>query len=125
MEPGQRLYALLSVAPAVVALTGTRIYPLRLPQESVRPAITYQVVSNAQSAPLTCPANDTPRVQVSLFADTYAGVCALAAAVRAVLHGRHPGGLVVELANEIDQYSDPAACYFRTQDYELDCPRPA
>lgn len=123
MEPGQLIHALLTQAPAVSALVGARVYALRIRQGEPRPAITVQLVSDATDTLADCPGNESPRVQVSLFADTYPELCALARAVKNTLHGYRSGQLTIDYENGIDQpYEADSACYHRVQDYALDYP---
>jgi hypothetical protein len=129
VEPGQLLFALLSQAPDVVALlsyapkpgqTELRVYPLRAPQGTPLPYVCYQVVSQNPDTSADCDLDDTARVQLSIFAKTYAQVCTLSQACRQVLHRQRVGSIAIDLDQQIDQYSDPAVCYYRTQDYLLD-----
>jgi len=122
MEPGQLLFSLLSQAPAVTALVGTRIYPVRIPAGKPRPAIAYQLVGDATASLADCPDNERPRVQVSLFADSYETLSALARAVKTTLHGHRTGQLTIDYENGIDQVDDAAACLLRVQDYTFDFP---
>ena len=122
MEPGQLVFALLSQAARVVALAGTRIYPLRIPQGQPRPAVAFQLISNTNDGIGPCRLNERARVQVSIYADSYAETCALSGAVRAVLDGYRDGETTVDFAQQLDHYDDPAACFFRSQDYEFDYP---
>lgn len=123
MEPGQLIHRLLLAAPAVSALVGTRVYALRIRQGEPRPAITVQLVSNANSSLADCPANETPRVQVSLFVDDYPTLCTLARAIKRTLHGYRDGQVTIDYENEVDQpYEADSACYHRVQDYGLDYP---
>ncbi len=122
MAPGELLFSVLSQAPAVGALVGTRIYPLRIPEGQPRPAITYQLISRVPQGRPMCDLADAARVQLSLFTDTYAQQEALAAACRQALHGYALGPVYAELSNEIDHYDEGALCYFKTQDYELELP---
>jgi hypothetical protein len=41
------LFSILSSAPAITAITSTRIYPLVLPDECTLPAIDYSIVGGA------------------------------------------------------------------------------
>lgn len=131
MEPGILIYSLLRQVPAVVALVGytdpvqgpqTRIYPLRIPEGKPRPALTYQLISNTNDGIAACEIDDEARVQVSVFADTYPELCALAKAVRKALAGYDQDGASIEFAGAVDQFSDPAACYFRSVDFIVEGP---
>ncbi len=118
MEPGQLLFSLLSQAAPVTALVGTRIYPVVAPQGSPRPYVCYQLISRVPDGSALCQLSDVARVQLSLFADTYAQVCQLAQACRGQLHYHEQPEASLELANEFDQpHDENAACYFRSQDY--------
>jgi hypothetical protein len=126
MEPGQLIHALLLDAPAVTALVQARVYALRIRQGEPRPAITLQVVGDVTDTLAACPGNEAPKVQVSLFADTYPELCALARAVKNVLHGYRDGQVTIDYENGIDQpYEPDSACYHRVQDYALDYPADA
>ena len=51
-----------------------RVYPLRLPQKCVKPAIVYFVVSNVENANMSgwCDSsNPKSRMQISIFAEHY------------------------------------------------------
>lgn len=123
MEPGQLIFSLLRQSPAVAALAGARIFPLRVAQGQPRPALVYQVVGDNTDTLPDCAGNESPRVQVSIFADTYAELCALSRAVKNALHGFRAGQLTIDYENGIDQpYEADAACFHRVQDYALDYP---
>ena len=123
MEPGQLIFSLLSQSPAVSALVGTRIFPLRVKQGQPRPAVTYQLVSNATATIADCPGNESPSVQISIFSDSYEQTCAIARAIKRALHGYRDGQLTIDYENEIDQpYEADADCFHRVQDYALDYP---
>ena len=122
MAPGALLYSLLTQSAAVTALVDGRVFPLRIEQDTPRPAITYQLISRVPDGTAACELDDIARVQLSLFADTYAEVEALASACRPVLHRLTTQGVYLELSNEIDHHDDGADCYFRTQDYRLEIP---
>ena len=127
---GPLLYALLSQAAPVAALVANasgaalpfRIFPLRIPQGQSRPAITYQLISRVPDGSAACELDDVARVQLSLFADTYAEIEALAVAVRRALHRTTAQGVYFELGNQIDHHDDTADCYFTSQDYTLEIP---
>ncbi|MGI4862834.1 MAG: tail completion protein gp17, partial [Janthinobacterium lividum] len=129
MEPGTLLYALLTTAAPVAALLGYvdpqlgqqyRIYPLRAPQGTPFPYACYQVISQKPDDSAQCELDDYARVQLSLFTKTYTEVCALSQATRAALHRQRVGTVAIDLDQQLDQYSDPAFCYYRTQDYLLE-----
>ena len=129
MEPGAILFNLLSQAIPVVALLGyvdkaqqpqVKIYPLRAPQNTPLPYVLYQVVSGQADASAQCELPDTARVQLSLFAATYAEIAILHQACRTALHGREMGEVSIAFDGYQESFQDNATCYLRTQDYLLD-----
>jgi hypothetical protein len=128
VEPGTILFALLSQAPAVAALLGTRIYPVVAPQGAPRPYVTYQLVSRVPEAGSSalCRLGDVARVQLSIFSlntTDYATVAAITAAFRAVLDYAEPEpGVYLEIDNQQDHVQDGALCLFRSLDYRVELP---
>ncbi|WP_233636043.1 tail completion protein gp17 [Hymenobacter setariae] len=128
MEPGQLIRSLLTQNAPVVALLGYveageskyRIYPLRAPQGTPFPYVCYQVISQNADTSASCDLDDTARVQLSLFTQTYTEVCTLSQACRKALHRQRVDSVTIDLDQQLDHYSDPALCYFRTQDYLLE-----
>jgi hypothetical protein len=77
-------YNILSNYSALTALVSTRINPLRIPQESAFPAISYNLVSIVASPTNTSHSRtDFARVQVNSFGATFASATAVAEKVRA------------------------------------------
>ena len=128
MEPGQLLFSRLSQAPSVAGQLQhvrngqpeVKIYPVLAPPETPRPYLTYQLISNVPDGSALCALDDVARVQVSLFADTYAQICTLANAIRRQLHHYETAGAYLVLANEFDHEQPGALCFFRSQDYEVE-----
>ncbi|MGG7567901.1 tail completion protein gp17 [Rhodovulum sp. DZ06] len=80
------LIAALLSAPGVSALAGTRVWPLRRPQGSDLPAVTLRRISGAPLQSHDGPASlARARVQVDVWAHSYAAAKALRGAVAAVL----------------------------------------
>lgn len=100
---GQAIHARLKAHAGTSALVESRVYPLRLPEGPTYPAIRYQVIG----APRTHLMGDSAdasigvhsRVQVDCFAETYAGVRAVAEQVRLALSrwSGTAGGVTVEV----------------------------
>jgi hypothetical protein len=92
----------------IAGIVGARIYPLRVPQDADMPAITYQKISGRWHVQMSGPHNmSEERFQINCWETTYAGVKALADAVRAALNGYDSTINVVEvhiitLENETD-----------------------
>ncbi|MDO7851398.1 tail completion protein gp17 [Hymenobacter convexus] len=129
MEPGQLIFARLSQAPSVGGLLQhvrdgqpeVKIYPVQAPEETPRPYLVYQLISRVPDGSALCELDDVVRVQVSMFADTYAEICTLANALRRQLHRYETAGAALELANEFDHPKTAGAlCFFRSQDYRVE-----
>lgn len=119
--PGKLLYDLLLAAPAVVALAGNRIYPVRLAQGAALPAIAYQLISDAPTgAARGCVLPGAPRVQISLFARAYEDLEALDAAVRGALDGAETPAYRLHFLNGFDQFEDASTVFYRPTDYRVD-----
>ena len=120
MEPGPLFFATLTQDATVGALLGTRIYPILAPPNTPFPYLTYQLISQQGEETMACRLDDNARVQLSLFATTYAQVCEVAAACRAALFAADLAPVRLSFDGNRDQPSDPQVCYFRTQDYLLE-----
>ena len=115
--------AILAADGTVSGLVSSRIYPMKLPQGPTMPAITYSRVSGPRVETITGPSGLAhPRVQVDSWASTYAGVKALATAVRKALDGYRGtiasvrvGGIIMD--GELDLYEPGVEEYRVTQDY--------
>jgi hypothetical protein len=81
--PIKIVYSILSNAAGVTSLVGTRLNPVRIPQESLFPAISYNVVSIVAN-----PTNsghsrtEFARVQVNCYGNSFADVVELSSQVR-------------------------------------------
>ncbi|MCK9497110.1 MAG: DUF3168 domain-containing protein [Dehalococcoidia bacterium] len=76
----------LKARPSLVSLVGARIYPLRLPQSPMLPAVTYQRIGGPREEGLTAdPGFARQRIQVDTWALTYASAKAVAHQVRLAL----------------------------------------
>jgi hypothetical protein len=119
--PGQLLYAALTSNPETSALLGTRVMPNRLPAGTTLPAAVYQLVNRQPRARTrrNCVLSDEARLQVTLYAASYAGLEQLASAVRKVLDSP-ARGFVYD--NERDQYDEASQIGGRSQDYILTLP---
>lgn len=120
MEPGELIFSLLSQAPAVSAIVGSRIYPVRAEQGKPRPYIVYQLIDNNPTGGPGCELDDEARVQISVYADSYSQLSALTKAVRQKLHYYEAPGVYIQWDGDHDLDDPQAACYFRTQDYLLE-----
>lgn len=123
------LYQLLTADANVSALVAGRIYPLRLGQGAALPAIAYQKISEPQTGRIrACALPRVARVQISLFARTYAELDALDAAVQGALDEdtRQLNGLpltplaTIAYLDGHDLYEDPTDVFFRPTDYRVE-----
>lgn len=84
----QALVSILRANGTVSGLVGTRIYPLTIPQDADRPAVTYQQISGPRLHTCAGPVGIVPsRFQFNCWDDSYGGADALAVAVRKALDG--------------------------------------
>ena len=79
------IYATLSVAPAVVAIAGANLYPLRMPEGLTAPGVTWQGIGGEVYTDLDGNSYDGQRVQFNCWAPTLAQAKALAKAARPAL----------------------------------------
>ena len=79
------IYATLAAAPAVVAIAGTHLYPLRLPEGLTAPAVTWQGIGGGVYTDLDGGSFDGRRVQFNCWAPTLAKADALHKVVRQAL----------------------------------------
>lgn len=85
----QALYKELVATAGVVALVGTRVYPVQAPQGTSLPYVTYEVLrahpiqEHSGSGGL-----NGLRISYLCHAPTYAGAKGIAAAIRAAFEGR-------------------------------------
>lgn len=114
MELGEALYSQLSGTSDLTALVSMRIYPGVAAQCASLPYIIFSQVSNAAHHAMSNDPNiQSPRWQISTWAETYSGVRAIAKQVKAALQDYTgtmggSGGVEVQrvfFENEID-YTD-------------------
>lgn len=78
----------LLMQPEITARIGTRCYPMRLPQDVVFPALTYQAISG--SSPVSHEGGTgiaQKRIQFDCWGERYDDALALAGALRTALSG--------------------------------------
>lgn len=81
--PRNRLVAKLKGMAAVEAIVGTKAFPVKAPQGTVLPYITYQQTADPPANHSTGATSTAEcRIQVNCWASTYDGAVSLAAAVR-------------------------------------------
>jgi hypothetical protein len=95
------LKSYLSSVPALTSLIGTRLYPVTAPTDVAKPYCVYFKVSPNESYTHDGPAYTEPRMQISIFADTYASAKAVESAIRTALHSWEH---VTKIEGSFDQY---------------------
>jgi hypothetical protein len=112
-------YARVTGDTGAAALIGDRLYPLQIPQEATLPAAAYAVVSSDPFPYLGQPASSwITRIEVSVWARSYAAARAAAAAVRAAVDHQTSGWTGATVTGvrisqgETDSYNP------KTQEYE-------
>ena len=119
------IYSILSTDLDIIALVGTRIYPLVLPQDATLPAITYARVSTErESAFVTDPGLSTARIQVDIWGISALSVMAVSEEVRSALH-RYRGTIASvqidesHIDNEILMYEPETEIYHIVLDFMI------
>jgi hypothetical protein len=124
MSLESNLHTIITTAPSFTALAGTRLYPVLLPEEPTLPAATYQRISTTREYTTTGPvALNRVRIQLDCWADTYAQVKQLQAAILAILEDRSPytsaGIDSITLITATDGYEQDARIYRVSMDFYI------
>jgi hypothetical protein len=93
------LQALLSTAPSLVALQGSRVYPIVLPTGATLPATTFQVVGGSSDPGFETSGPQRRRMQIDHRAADFLSTDTLRDLTREVLDGftgALPNGFVVD-----------------------------
>jgi hypothetical protein len=103
MTAEEALVARLKSTPGVTALVGTRIFPMEAPQGAVTPWIVYQRVSTNTFSVLRGRSSlDDPRLQYTVWADTYSSARAVATQVRLSLDDYQVDGVHARFRDQRD-----------------------
>lgn len=102
----QALYELLRAHTGVTAIVADRIYPLRLPDEVILPAIAYRKISCTRTASHSGNSKlASARFQIDCYSEDYLSAKQLAYAVIEALHGHKDAVLQAVFAeNESDGF---------------------
>lgn len=128
MRAEKVVYTLLTGSAAVTGLVGTKIYPGRIPQNTTMPAVSYELVSGVDIAPINAQAGGVllrSRVQVNVLARTYAEVKTIQEAIRGALlfkSGLIAGVRVIGIMRDLigpDERDDELGLYLQGIDYLL------
>jgi hypothetical protein len=95
---------------------GDRVYPMRLPQGSILPAIVFQGISHTREDSHSGPSLPHPRIQLNCWAETYGGAKNLSRQVRVALDGYRGTWSGVEIqrvkvANMLDDQEEELSRY--------------
>ena len=83
MSANKIVYNILSNNAALTALISTRLNPIRIPQESAFPAVSYQLISDIPSPTKSGHSRtEFARVQVNAYGVTLASAESVASAIR-------------------------------------------
>lgn len=103
MTAEEALVARLKSTAGVTALVGTRIFPMEAPQGAVTPWIVYQRVSTNPFTVLVGRSGlDDPRLQYTVWADTYSSARAVATQVRLSLDDYQGDGVHARFRDQRD-----------------------
>jgi hypothetical protein len=105
----ETLFTRLSTFPGIIALVGTRIYPIFMPQGVIYPAITYQRISTEPRE--SCMVSDVgivkPRFQITAWGETFATAKAIVDQVRQALQRWNTTGVQdTYIMGEYDLYDE-------------------
>lgn len=110
------LYSHLKADSGVSALVGTRVYPMKAPQNVVKPYITYQAISDNSDQ---CLGGSTfqrvTRFQVDCWSTTYSEADAIKEAVLSSLTGFKSSHSV----SAMDDYEPDTGLYRQLIDFKL------
>lgn len=110
----------LLATPALTALVGDRIKPVRNDEDTALPALSYQLISRSSEYTHDGEGISSPRYQLTALGRTYAEAVAVIAACKIPLSGvRWPDGSSSMCENEMDgwnQQSRGTGVYVRRLD---------
>ena len=124
----EAIYSYLSGHAGLIALVGTRIYPLVMPQNTILSAVTFSKVSGPRVHAMQQDAGLAyPRFQVSCWGATYKSAKDVAAQVRAALQDFKGtmggvGGVAVSgvfIQDENDLYEPGTQVYHVALDFTI------
>ena len=99
-----QIYSVLSSAPALSALCGSRIYPLVLPDEVTMPAISYIFVGGSSKSTQDTRGSQKYRLEVNCWSNTYLSAVTLRNAVIDTLDSYNQNGLFISFLQPLDLF---------------------
>lgn len=122
MSLESELYSRLSGFSGLSDLVSTRIYPVKMPQNTALPAVVFQRITGTRQAAFGADTGDVlSRVQVDVFATSYKdGVRAVADQVRQALE-RYSSATIsdIYIDNEFDDWDPETDIYRVTMDFRV------
>ena len=126
MDITQIIYTRATTHAGTTALIGTRFYPGILPQNATLPAVTYQKISDPMVKRVMAGVTNVryPRVQLDVWAATYAQCEAVAVQLRTAFqdYATSSGGLTLAFTivdSEFDNHEADNQLFRRTMDLRL------
>lgn len=122
----QGLYNLLAGNTGLTALVGTRIYPVVVPEPTVYPCLSYQVVTASSSYTFDRKSHDAKRIQFDAWATSYSDCKTILHALKLALDtysGTLSDGTRVLAAfslQEIDQFESDGRIFRSLAEYTLE-----
>lgn len=105
--------------PDVSALAGSRVYPMRLPQLGLLPAMTYQLISNNPVSSIDGDSGlDNVRMQITCWAKTSYQAIALSLAARRAIE-KAASSLKAIMIMELDTEDPETRSYGIITDYSM------
>lgn len=120
----EAIYSALTAHAGLSALVADRIYPMVLPQDATRPAVTYMRVSGARDLNINQASVDAnPRYQFDVWADSFEAAYGAAAqlidAVGTVQSGSGVTVYGVAVVGDMDVYEPQTFLYRRVTDVQF------
>ena len=81
------LVSLLKSDPEISALVGSRVYPVIVPATATYPCLSYHTVSKPPEVTLDKSAQETARIQIDCWGNSYSSVKALQQKLHTLLDG--------------------------------------
>ncbi len=75
------IFTKLSTDGGISAITSTRVYPIKLPQQPTLPALTYRIITEPQVHSMEGTFSQNARLQIDCWAETFLAAHELAEAV--------------------------------------------
>ena len=113
-----KIYGHLSTSAAVVAAVGTRIYPVRAPQDVTAPYIVYSRISGGQISGLSgYQTMENPRIQIDVFTTSYSTAKGIADSIHSLMETA--SGYKSILISDMDLFEEDFSFYRVSMDFSV------